>query len=31
VGCGDATMRLKTGDQVRVNGSQGLVEILRRS
>ena len=31
VGCGDATMRLKTGDQVRVNGGQGLVEILRRS
>jgi phosphoenolpyruvate synthase/pyruvate phosphate dikinase len=29
--CGDATMRLKTGDQVRVNGGQGLVEILRRS
>ena len=31
VGCGDATMRLKTGDQVRVNGGQGLVEILMRS
>jgi pyruvate,water dikinase len=31
VGCGDATMRLKTGDQVRVNGGQGLVETLRRS
>jgi rifampicin phosphotransferase len=30
VGCGDATMRLKTGDRVRVNGGQGLVEILRR-
>jgi phosphohistidine swiveling domain-containing protein len=28
VGCGDATMRLKTGDWVRVNGGQGLVEIL---
>lgn len=28
VGCGDATMRLKTGDRVRVNGGQGLVEIL---
>jgi phosphohistidine swiveling domain-containing protein len=31
VGCGDATMRLKTGDRVRVNGGQGFVEILRRS
>ncbi len=28
VGCGDATMRLRTGDRVRVNGGQGLVEIL---
>jgi phosphohistidine swiveling domain-containing protein len=28
VGCGDATMHLKTGDQIRVNGGQGLVEIL---
>lgn len=28
VGCGDATMRLNTGDRVRVNGGQGLVEIL---
>jgi phosphohistidine swiveling domain-containing protein len=28
VGCGDATMLLKTGDRVRVNGGQGLVEIL---
>jgi pyruvate,water dikinase len=28
VGCGDATMRLKTGDRVRVDGSQGTVEIL---
>jgi phosphohistidine swiveling domain-containing protein len=28
VGCGDATMRLKSGDRVRVNGGQGLVEIL---
>ena len=28
VGCGDATMRLKTGDRVRVNGGQGVVEIL---
>ncbi len=29
VGCGDATMRLKTGDRVRLNGGQGLVEILK--
>lgn len=29
VGCGDATMRLKTGDWVRVNGGQGQVKILR--
>jgi len=28
VGCGDATMQLKTGDRIRVNGGQGLVEIL---
>jgi len=28
VGCGDATMRLKTGDRVRVDGGQGMVEIL---
>jgi len=28
VGCNDATMRLKTGDRVRVNGGQGVVEIL---
>jgi phosphohistidine swiveling domain-containing protein len=28
VGCGDATMRLKTGDKVLVNGGQGTVEIL---
>lgn len=30
VGCNDATMRLKTGDRVRVNGGQGPVEILTR-
>ncbi len=29
VGCGNATMRLRTGDQVRVNGGQGTVEVLR--
>ncbi len=28
VGCGDATLRLKTGDLVRVDGANGLVEIL---
>jgi pyruvate,water dikinase len=28
VGCGDATARLKTGDRVRVDGAQGIVEIL---
>ena len=29
VGCGDATMRLRTGDRVRVDGGQGIVEILK--
>jgi phosphohistidine swiveling domain-containing protein len=29
VGCGDATMRLRTGDRVRVDGGQGKVEILQ--
>jgi phosphohistidine swiveling domain-containing protein len=29
VGCGDATIRLKTGDRVRVDGRQGVVEILK--
>ena len=28
VGCGDATMRLKTGDRVRVDGGRGTVERL---
>ena len=28
VGCGDATMRLRTGDRVRVDGGRGTVEIL---
>jgi phosphohistidine swiveling domain-containing protein len=28
VGCGDATIRLKTSDRVRVDGGQGVVEIL---
>ncbi len=29
VGCGNATMRLHTGDWLRVNGEMGTVEILR--
>jgi len=29
VGCGNATMLLKTGDRVRVNGGDGTVEILK--
>jgi pyruvate,water dikinase len=28
VGCGNATMRLRTGDRIRVNGGQGTVEIV---
>jgi len=28
VGCGNATLRLKTGDKVIVNGGQGIVHIL---
>jgi pyruvate,water dikinase len=28
VGCGNATMRLRTGDRARVNGGAGIVEIL---
>jgi pyruvate,water dikinase len=28
VGCGNATMRLKTGDRVRVDGTAGIVEVL---
>jgi phosphohistidine swiveling domain-containing protein len=31
VGCGDATMRLHTGDRVRVDGGRGVVEILEVS
>jgi pyruvate,water dikinase len=30
VGCGNATMLLKTGDRVRVNGGEGIVEILEK-
>ena len=28
VGCGNATMRIRTGDRVRVDGSAGVVEVL---
>lgn len=28
VGCGDATMRLATGDRVRVDGGRGIVEVI---
>ena len=28
VGCGNATMRLRTGDRVLVDGGRGTVEIL---
>jgi phosphohistidine swiveling domain-containing protein len=31
VGCGDATMRLKSGDRVLVDGSHGAVQILQRA
>jgi len=27
VGCGNATMLLKTGDRVRVDGSRGIVSL----
>jgi len=30
VGCGNATMLLKTGDRVRVDGGQGIVEIINQ-
>lgn len=30
VGSGNATMRLRTGDRVRVNGGQGVVQILAK-
>jgi pyruvate,water dikinase len=28
VGCGDATLCLRTGDRVRVDGGQGVVEVV---
>lgn len=31
VGCGNATMRLRTGDRVRVDGGRGIVEIIEAS
>lgn len=31
VGCGNATQRLQTGDWVRVDGGQGVVEIISRA
>jgi pyruvate,water dikinase len=31
VGCGNATMRLHTGDPVRVKGGEGIVEIIKVS
>ena len=31
VGCGDATVRLHSGDRVRVDGGAGTVEILQRA
>jgi pyruvate,water dikinase len=31
VGCGNATMRLKTGDRVRVDGTAGTVELLNQA
>jgi pyruvate,water dikinase len=31
VGCGDATIRLKTGDRVQVDGGRGIVEILEKA
>ncbi len=31
VGCGDATMRLQSGDRVLVDGGRGVVEILQQN
>jgi pyruvate,water dikinase len=31
VGCGNATMRLHTGDRIRVDGGKGTVEVLHRA
>ena len=31
VGCGNAMMRLHSGDQIRVDGGKGTVEVLDRA
>jgi phosphohistidine swiveling domain-containing protein len=31
VGCGNATVRLRTGDRIRVDGGNGTVQVLRRA
>ena len=31
VGCGDATIRLRSGDRVRVDGGRGVVEVLEKA
>jgi pyruvate,water dikinase len=31
VGCGDATIRLRSGDRVRVDGGRGIVEVLEKA
>jgi pyruvate,water dikinase len=31
VGCGNATMRLRTGDRVRIDGGRGIVQILHEA
>ena len=31
VGCGDATIRLRTGDRVRVDGGKGMIEIVEKA
>ena len=31
VGCGNATMRLQSGDRIRVDGDKGTVEVLHRA
>ncbi len=30
VGCGDATLRLNSGDKVRLDGGQGIIKIIQR-
>jgi rifampicin phosphotransferase len=31
VGCGNATMRIQSGDRIRVDGGKGTVEVLHRA